>query len=174
MDLVRVDRGQLVLVAAAVVAIGLAPVLLAYLQLGYHPDVTAEPEITGEAAVEFLDRSTHAAAATTAGQYGWDDRAAMADAVSTELEADARSLETKRLDEGVVYGVEYDTTEAVTWADDNCASGPGRQFGECTADGGIVLQERDGDAVLLAVAFDLRIVGPNGRTELTVVVTAGD
>ncbi|MFB9804751.1 hypothetical protein ACFFQF_04570 [Haladaptatus pallidirubidus] len=40
--MVRVrDRAQLVLAAAAIVAVALAPVVFAYLQLGYSDDVTA-------------------------------------------------------------------------------------------------------------------------------------
>jgi len=173
MGLVRVDRGQLVLVAAAVVAIGLAPILLAYLQLGYHPDVTTEPDISGGTAVDYLDRSVHDAAAKTAGEYGWADRAAMADAVRDDVDDDLESLERSRLEEGVAYVVEYNRTVAGTWVDDNCVSGDGKRFGDCTVDGGVAMQERAGEAVLLAVGFDVRVVGPDGETELTVVVEVG-
>ena len=55
MGLVRLNRGQLVLVAAAVVAVGLVPVLLAYLQLGYHPDTAPEPDVSGETADAIQD-----------------------------------------------------------------------------------------------------------------------
>ena len=34
-------------------------------------------------------------------------------------------------------------------------------------------QERAGEAVLLAVGFDVRIVGPDGETNLTMVVEVG-
>lgn len=173
MDLVRVTRGQLVLVAAAVVAIGLAPVLLAYLQLGYHPDVASEPDVAGDRAVEYLDRSVHDAAAGTAGEYVWSDRTAMAAAVRTAVDEDVETLETARLDEGVTYVVTYNDTAAQAWVDDNCNGGPGRRFGACAVDGGVAMQERAGEAVLLAVAFDVRVVGPDGETELTLVVDVG-
>lgn len=32
------------------------------------------------------------------------------------------------------------------------------------------MQERAGEAMLLAFDFDVRVVGPNGETDLTVVV----
>ena len=166
-------RGQLVLVAAAVVAVALAPVLLAYLQLGYHPDVDREPAIAGEDAVAFLDRSVHAAAAATAGEHDWNDRAAMADAVRVELSEDLDSLETSTLADGVAHGVAYNHTAGVDWVETGCETGAGKRFGDCEVDDGVVLQERAGEAVLLAVAFDVRIIGPDGQTELVVVVEVG-
>ena len=174
MGLVRVDRGQLVLVAAAVIAIGLAPVLLAYLQLGYHPDVHQRPDVAGGQAVDYLDRSVHDAAAATASEYAWHDRAAMAAAVRDRVDADVETLERTRLDEGVTYMVGYNATAAEAWLGDNCVRGDGNRFGDCTVDGGVAMQDRAGEAVLLAVAFDVRVVGPQGESELTAVVEVGD
>jgi len=173
MGVVRVDRGQLVLVAAAVVAIGLAPILLAYLQLGYHPDVASQPEVSGGTAVEYLDRSVHSAAAETAGEYGWRDRSAMATAVRDRIDDDVDTLETTRVDDGVTALVSYNGTAAHAWQERNCVRGAGKRFGDCTVDDGIVMQERAGEAVLLAVAFDVQVVGPNADTDLTVVVAVG-
>jgi len=173
MGLVRVKRGQLVLVAAAVVAIGLVPMLFAYLQLGYHPDTASDPDASGERAVAFLDRSVHRAAEETAGDYGWRQRTAMADDVRRTLDADIDDLETARLEEGVAHEVRYNSTVAEEWVDDNCDRGDGKRFGDCAVDGGVVTQERAGEAVLLAVGFDVRVVGPDGETELTVVVEVG-
>jgi hypothetical protein len=173
MGLARVEDGQLVLVAAAVVAIGLAPILLAYLQLGYHPDVTTEPDVSGEEAVAYLDRSVHNAAAETAGEYRWSDREAMADAVRAELAGDLDALETARVDEGVAYLVEYNGTAADEWIDGHCHRGAGKRFGGCTVDDGVAMQERAGDAVVLAVGFDVRVVGSDGETALTVVIVVG-
>lgn len=173
MGLVRVKRGQLVLVAAAVIAIGLAPMLLAYLQLGYHPDVARQPEVAGGTAVDYLDRSVHDAAAATAGEHEWRDRAAMATAVRDRIDADVDTLETTRVEDGVTYGVSYNGTAARAWVDDNCHRGSGTRFGACPVDGGVAMQERAGEAVLLAVAFDVRVVGPDRGSELTVVVPVG-
>lgn len=55
----------------------------------------------------------------------------------------------------------------------NCESGWGKRFGPCETVDGVVLQQRADEAVLLAVAFDVSVVGPNGETELTVVVDMG-
>lgn len=174
MGLVRVERGQLVLVAAAVIAIGLTPVLFAYLQLGYHPDVDdGEPEITGEEAVAFLDRSVHESAAGTAGEYAWRDRDELVTAVQNGLGEDIATLERTRIDEGVAYSVGYNDTAADEWTDRNCERGAGRRFGSCETNDGITVQERAGEAVLLAVGFDVDVVGPNGETTVTVIIDVG-
>ena len=161
----NVKRGQLVLVAAAVIAIGLVPMLFAYLQLGYHPDTASDPEVSSEGAVAYLDRSVHRAARETAGEYEWGQRAAMADAVRATLDDDVDALETARLEEGVAYEVQYNSTVAEEWVNDNWDRGDGKRFGDCAVDGGVVTQERTGEAVLLAVGFDICIVGPNRGAE---------
>jgi hypothetical protein len=73
----------------------------------------------------------------------------------------------------VAYVVEYNGTAAEGWLDDNCVDGDGRRFGDCTVDDGVAVQERADEAVLLAVGFDVRAVGPDGETELTVVIVVG-
>lgn len=175
MGLVRLtgDRGQLVLVAAAVIAIGLAPVLFAYLQLGYHPDTERQPEVTGEKAIAYLDRSVHDAAAATAGEYRWPAREAKAEAVRNEIGGDIDTLETAALDEGVAREVRYNDSAAREWAATNCESGPGKRFGACESNEGVVMQERADEAVLVAVGFDIEAVGPDGNAEMTVVIEVG-
>lgn len=174
MGLVRIERGQLVLVAAAVVAIALVPILFAYLQLGYHPDIEeSRTEITGEEALAYLDRSVHNASAANAGEYGWADRDRMATSVRTAIDGDIETLSVARLEEGTVYEVTYNDTAASEWGDDHCPGGDGRRFGSCETDGGVVLQERAGEAVLLAVGFDIRVVGQDGDTEMTAVIEVG-
>ncbi|QLD90394.1 hypothetical protein HWV07_15665 [Natronomonas salina] len=160
--------------AAAVIAIALTPILLAYLQLGYHPDVQDDsPAVAGDEAVAFLDRSVHNATAATAGDYGWDERDRMAEAVRAAIGNDVGTLESSRLESGIVYDVSYNQTAATEWAGENCDSGPGKRFGDCETDGGVVLQERADEAVLLAVGFDVRAVGPDAETDLTLVVEVG-
>ncbi|MES3518485.1 MAG: hypothetical protein PPP58_12565 [Natronomonas sp.] len=174
----RYERGQFVLVAAAVVAVALAAILLAYLQLAAHPDLTGSsgPETpTGDETLAVLDRATHEAVLETAGDHEWDERTDRAVALRDELTDPIESLETARIDEGVVRTIGYNTTAAAAWnrLPENCPRGNDRRFGGCTAIGGIVLQERAGEAVALAVAFDVRIVGPDGYGTLTVIVTLG-
>jgi len=43
----------------------------------------------------------------------------------------------------------------------------------CETDGGVSIQEHAGKVVQLAVVFDVRVVRPDGETDLTVVVTFG-
>jgi hypothetical protein len=174
MGLVRVERGQLVLVAAAVIAIGLAPILFAYLQLGYHPDVDdPEPEITGEKAVAFLDRSVHEAAAETAGDYAWRDRDERVRVVRADIRDETNTLRRTRIDEGIAYNASFNRTVTGEWTDENCQRGAGKRFGACKSNGGVVVQNRADEAVLLAVGFDIEAVSPGGKTELTVVIEIG-
>lgn len=97
----------------------------------------------------------------------------MADAVREDVDGDVETLERSRLESGVVYSVNYNTTAASAWTSDGCESGDGKRFGPCEVDSGVVLQERAGEAVLVAVAFDVDIVGPDVETQLTVVVEVG-
>jgi hypothetical protein len=97
----------------------------------------------------------------------------MAAAVREDLEETVATLERSRIEEGFAYRVAYNGTAAAAWSETGCEAGEGRRFGACRTDGGIVLQERAGEAVLLAVAFDVGVVGPDGESELTVVVTVG-
>jgi len=99
----------------------------------------------------------------------WSPRAT----VGIDPTADVETVEAARLEDGVTYLVAYNGTAAEGWAGDNCVSGDGRRFGDCTVDGGVASQERAGEAVLLAVAFDVLVVGPDGDSELTVVVAVG-
>ena len=59
----RPERAQLVLAAAALIALALVPVAVAYLQLGSHPDVAASTDYDGHGAnaERFLERAVHEA-----------------------------------------------------------------------------------------------------------------
>jgi len=169
----RRERAQLVLAAAAVVAVALAPVVLAYLQLGYHADVAAAgdyEEQTGDA-VRVLERATHEAAANATGPP-WDRRETVVADVRAALAPRLRTLEGSRAASGTGIIVGYNATAARAWAGTNCPGGPDRRFGACAADRGVVVQERAGETHVLAVAYDLRVVTRRGRTALTVVVRA--
>ncbi|WP_224447668.1 DUF7261 family protein [Haloprofundus salilacus] len=48
------------------------------------------------------------------------------------------------------------TTAGTQWAETNCPRGPNREFGPCESFGGVVVQERAGDAVVVAVSLDVR------------------
>ena len=170
----RGRRGQLVLLAAATIAIALVPMAVAYLQLGYHADVAASADRGDPArnAERVLERAVHDAAGAVAGEYAWADRRRAVDDIDATLEPAVRELESARVEEGVGYAVERNATAAERWAAANCPSGEKRAFGPCEADDGIVLQERAGEATVLAVAFDLHVVEDRATTDATLVVRA--
>lgn len=166
------ERAQLVVLAAAAIALALFPVALAYLQLGYAGDVAAEPtEDAPSAELErALDRTAHAATDEVAGEYTWNDRNAAVSAYRGALAEDVADLETARLSDGVAAEIEYHPTIAETVAADSCPGGPNRQFGPCEATDGIVVQERADETVIVAVVFDVRVTRTDGVTELAVVI----
>ncbi|WP_134669415.1 DUF7261 family protein [Halorussus marinus] len=165
------ERAQLVLVSAAVVAVALAPVVMAYVQLGYHADVTASEgyDAPAENADRLLTRAVHDAAAGTTGA-AWDERddavATMRSSVAPRLDA----LRSSRVESGTVYQVAYNESAADAWRRANCPGGPDRQFGDCEAIDGVVVQERAGETHVLAAAFDVRITTDGAEWSLTTVV----
>lgn len=168
------DRGQLVLLAAGLIAVALVPMLMAYLQLGYAGDVRASEDYAAPAenAERVLERAVHDAGEGLPANYSWGQRDAAADEVRDRLESRLETLRSARVEEGIAYQVRYNATAASAYADEECPGGPDRQFGPCEADGGVVLQHRAGETHLLAVAFDITTITPDGETEMTVVVRA--
>lgn len=167
-------RGQLVLVAAVVAAMALVPALAAYLQLGYDGDVRAGGEYTHSVAgaERVLQRGVHAGAADVAGEYTWGDRRDAVDAVRSGLAPRIDTLRSSRVERGTAYRVAYNQSAAAAWADAHCPDGSGRQFGPCRADRGVVVQQRAGETVVVAAAFDVTVVSERGVTEVTMVVRA--
>mgnify|MGYP000669193172 CR=1 FL=1 len=164
-------RAQLVLAAAGVVAVALLPLTFAYLQLGSHPDVDASENSASPVrdGVRVLERAVHGAGSDATGR-SWRERAAVADAVRATLDPRFRTLEGSRVAEGIAYEVRVDDSAAATWAAERCPSGPDRQFGDCEAIEGVVVQERAGETTVLAVAVDLTVTTREGVSEVTVVV----
>lgn len=171
--MVRVSRrGQLVLATAAVLAAALAPVLLAYLQLGYHADAAATGDFEDPTADAHraLQRAVHEASRGVPANHSWGDRRTAADQVRSDLAPRIETLEAARVAEGTHVRVRYNQSAASAWAAANCPRGDGRRFGPCRADGGVVLQNRAGEATPLAVAFDLTVTRERGVTRTTMVV----
>lgn len=165
------NRGQLVLVAAAALAIALAPLVLAYLQLGYHADVqaSAEYDAPAENAQRFLERAVHESAAGIPEDYDWADRGDAVETVHSRLDPKRSRLATARVESGTAYRTSYNQTAATAWASDNCPSGPDRQFGGCEARRGVVVQNRAGRTHVLAVALDVTVTTERGARRLTLV-----
>lgn len=167
-------RGQLVLAAAAVIALAIAPVVLAYLQLGYHDDVVASSEYDDPAANAklFLERAVHEESEGIPGEFRWSNRRAGISLVRERLARRLAVLAGSRVAEGTAYEVAYNETAAKRWVVANCPGGRGRVFGPCEAHRGVVVQERAGETHVLAVAFDTTVTTERGRTGLTLVVRA--
>ena len=155
------NRGQLVLLAAAAIAIALVPLALAYVGLGYNADVGGGgPETPLSDAERVLERVTHNATSTIAGEYTWDQRQQAVETLGTRLDRETDRLERSRLSSGVAYRIQRN----------NCAGGPNRAFGSCEALDGIVVQERAGGTVVVAVAFDVHATTERGQAEMTTVI----
>jgi hypothetical protein len=169
------DRGQLVLVAAAVLALAIVPLGFAYLQLGAHADVRAQnaEASPGSETVRLLERAVHDAAGDAAGQP-WAGREGAAARANQSLAAHIDDIAAAQVDRGVAAEITQDGTAAAAWAAENCPGGRGREFGACESRGGLVLQERAGETHLVAVAFDVTVVSERGETELTVVVPGSE
>ncbi|WP_435195960.1 DUF7261 family protein [Natronomonas sp. EA1] len=168
----RRGRGQLVLVAAAVVAVALVPMVLAYLQLGYHADVAASAEYDDieENTVRVLERATHEASVGIPHNHSWGERETAVTRVRERLRPRLRTLERSRLDTGTAIRISYNESAARTVAREQCPGGAGREFGPCIAREGVVVQNRVGETHPLAVAYDVRVVTDRGETAMTVVV----
>jgi len=170
----RRDRGQLVLVAAGVVAIALLPVILAYTQLGYAGLATSEPTATtpDEDALRALERAAYAASTGEQGAAPWTQRSGVAETVAGQFDARAASVETGRVERGQVHEVERNESAAAAWAAAACPGGPNRQFGPCDTVGGVVVQDRLGETHVVAIALDLRTVTEGGEYRGTYVLDA--
>jgi len=169
----RNDRGQFVLLAGVVVALALAAMLVAYLQLGYHADATASSTDRVIAdSTAYLDRTTHEATRPLRGEYDWEERNAAVTVTRYRTGAGLGALERTRAADGVAVRATFNATAASQWAGTRCSSGPGRPFGTCVADRGVVVQERVGRTLVVAVAYDLTVTTADGTTRLTTVVNA--
>jgi hypothetical protein len=162
-----------VLAAAAVIAVALAPVVLAYLQLGAHPDVRAPAPEPGASAERFLERATHEAGSEVTGD-AWSDRRRAVSEVRESLAPRLETLEASQVEHGTVHRVEYAPAAAAEWARSTCPRGEGRAFGTCRAVDGVVVQERAGETTVLAVAYDVTVTSEDGRREFTFVVPVVD
>lgn len=165
-------RGQLVLVAATVIAVAFVPIVLASLQLGYHDDVraTADYDDPSADALRVLERTVATESAQIPSQYAWTANDSAVTALRTGLSPRLDRLETSRVTDGVYYDITYNGTAAGEWERTNCPGGTGRQFGDCTVDRGVVVQDRVGRTHVLAVGFDVTTTTERGESTVTVVL----
>jgi hypothetical protein len=168
----RDRRGQFVLLAGVVVALALVAMLTAYLQLGYQAQVSQDTDRPIQDSRAFLDRATSEAARPLRGDHDWGQRGQAVTAMRDRLGPRLQTLERSRVDAGVVSRATVNASAATEWAGQYCPSGAGRAFGPCEADRGVVVQERTGRTLVLAVAYDLTVTTEDGTTRLTTVVNA--
>ncbi|WP_424016428.1 DUF7261 family protein [Halorientalis pallida] len=168
------ERGQLVLAAAAVLAVALAPVVLAYLQLGYHADVAASTEYDAPVAnaERLLERAVHEVGTNATGR-SWSERDETVRRVRDRLDPHLSTLATARIESGTAYATSYNQSAAEDWATNRCPGGPNRDFGDCVAEDGVVVQERVGKTHVLAVALDVTVTTERGERRVTLVVESG-
>ena len=169
------ERGQLVLAAAAVLAVALAPVVLAYLQLGYHADVAASTDYDAPVAnaERLLERAVHEVATNATGRP-WSERDETVRTVRDRLDPHLSTLATARIASGTAYGTAYNQSAAANWAADRCPDGPNREFGDCVAKVGVVVQDRVGETHVLAVALDVTVTTERGERRVTLVVESNN
>lgn len=167
-------RGQLVLLAAVLLAVALLPLLTAVVQLGYQPSgpgraVDSHP-VTASSQV--LERAVADVAPRVPRNFSWGAREAAAAAVRRQLAPTAAALNRSRIASGTSLAVVFNESRAARWAGLHCPGGPGREFGDCWTSGGVVLQERRGRAHLVAVATDVSAVGRDAVWDATLVLRA--
>ncbi|SDZ92287.1 hypothetical protein SAMN04488065_1240 [Haloplanus vescus] len=166
-------RGQLVLLAAAVVVTALVPMLLAYAQVGAS-DAVVDPTADERAALEdtrrTLERSVSETTLALANRSGPDAHGTVATRAGTRFEQTAATLRESGTERGVAVSVERNATAAREWASDACPRGPARTFGTCVATDGVVTQTRANTTAFVAVAVDVSIRGPDATASATFVV----
>lgn len=166
------DRAQLVLVAAAVLALALVPMTFAYLQLGYHGDVDPSPgpeRTLGEAEAS-LERAVEHASAEVDGEYEWQRRNDAVEAFRDVLADDLETIERLHHPNGVVVEIDAESELTASRETVGCPSGPMRSFGPCDRVDGVLVQERAGETAILADGFRLAVATQDGRATLEVVV----
>jgi len=169
-------RGQLVLLAAAVVVTALAPMLLAYAQLtvdgGTRGDVTG-PDAERAALVDAkrsLERSVADATLALANETEADRHRLVMGRAIDRLDPALVALESPETTHGVVVEATRNDTAARRWAGTACPRGPDHLFDECVTIDGVVTQTRANATALVAVAFDVSVRGPDGTVTATLVI----
>lgn len=162
-------RAQFVLAAAVVVAVALASMAVVYVQLGYPADAAAEqadePDVAD--ARRTLDVAVYRAAESVVDA---DDPSVAVERVDRGLNATAAELNASGAADDRAYRVRQNVSTADVVVQTSCPRGERRRFGPCRAVNGVVLQNRLGTPVVVAVAVDLSVAGPGVDTRITFVL----
>ena len=156
----------MVIAIAVVVTVALVPVAAAYLQLGsVATDGRIDRSTPVEPVMRGLSQSVAGAESEVAGAYGWSERERAVDSIHNWLDPRLDGLEARHEPGTQAVSISYNQTLADAVASNECPRGDGRVFGPCTASRGVVVQERDGEAVVVAVALDVQVVSADTQTE---------
>lgn len=161
-------RGQIVLLAAVVVALALVPILGAYLQLGYDGDARAfdrkASTVSEERILTTVRRELRGVLPTG---HDWGERNRTASRVRTHIEARLTSLSGEV--NGTVIEVELRNASADLVAE-TCPAGPNRRFGPCRGLGAVFVQERAGETHVYGLLVEIRVIGRHGIARTTHVI----
>lgn len=158
----------MVIAIAVVVTVALVPIAAAYLQLGSLAiDDSVDRSTDAAAVTRALAQSVAGATSEVDGEYQWSERDAAVESVHNWLDPRLEGLETRHDPGTQAVTISYNQTLAESVAADECPSGNGRSFGPCTASRGVVIQERDDEAVIVAVAFDVRSTTADGTRSIS-------
>jgi hypothetical protein len=171
------DRGQLVLVAAGVVAVALVALLLAFAAADAQRGTAAEAGpavgetevVTGEQVRAGLTRAVRNATRTVpSGRRS--SESAVRSHVRRSVTNDVERLRGEWAERGAAVAVTRNQSIAAQWATASCPQGPNRRFGPCRASDGLVTQQRAGEWYVVAVAVDARVTGEKRRLTVATVV----
>jgi len=160
-----------VLIAAVALAAALVPLVLAYLQLGFHDDIGASNGADAPTQADrTLEQGLHNATVDIPNSSAWANRDDAVQRVKQRLESTIEAVNRSRLDAGQLLQVSSNQSRATDWVARNCPSGPDRQFGNCEASRGLIIQDRAGRTHVLAMAVDMQISTPESEMQLTVII----
>lgn len=143
---------------AVVVTIALVPIAAAYLQLGYTTSGQGQPADHSRVVDRALEQAVGGAENEVAGKYQWSERVDAIDRIRDRLDPRIDGIESPGRHETVAVSVTYNQSRAADVAATECPSGNGRSFGPCQASRGVVVQDRAGETVIVAVALDIQVV----------------
>lgn len=161
------NRGQFVLLAAALFAVALVPVVTAYYGMGIVDDAGAEGPTVADAAERTLEAAL-GRAVREAPARNWSARNRTADRVRANVTEAFGPLENSTLAGNV--SVAFAPGRAERLAAERCPGGPTRRFGNCTASQGVLLQNRTGRTAVVGAAVRLSWVGTERSGDLTLAL----
>jgi hypothetical protein len=160
------NRAQFVLLAAALFAVALVPVVTAYYGMGYTGDVETQGPTVGDA----VEHTVESALGRAAGDptANWSARNRTAERVRARLGDAFESLASSPKAGNITLRTAPE--RAARMAAESCPGGPARRFGNCTAHGGVVLQNRTGRTAVVGAAVRVTWVGTERRGEVVLAV----